>query len=243
MSPSSLNRVARSVDVALVAVANWYPDPTAAGQLRYWDGSAWTAHTALAAPPAYAVAPPGTPVPGPTRNSPYAVAAPQRRQWTRMAAIAVGLVLGLAAIRLVLGSLHVTTFVTNDNSIDEFGYSQTVRGDIASINRAAAGLHPACDKGGQLQACYDADRVMIATLTDVHDALARATVPTRYAGPHRQLLAALALDAQSFAQRNRAIETHSNAGWETSNDAIGRAVAAVDAALHAYPAGTVLAGP
>ncbi|MCC6495422.1 MAG: DUF4328 domain-containing protein [Propionibacteriaceae bacterium] len=29
--------------------ANWYPDPTQAGILRYWDGGGWTAHTHPAA--------------------------------------------------------------------------------------------------------------------------------------------------------------------------------------------------
>ena len=33
--------------------AGWYPDPSGALQQRYWDGTAWSAHTA-AAPPALA---------------------------------------------------------------------------------------------------------------------------------------------------------------------------------------------
>ena len=32
-------------------VANWYPDPDSNSQLRYWNGSAWTAHYALLPPP------------------------------------------------------------------------------------------------------------------------------------------------------------------------------------------------
>ena len=77
----------------------------------------------------------------------------------------------------------------------------------------------------------------------MHDSLGRTTVPTRYAAPHRQLLAALALDSQAFALRNHAIETHSNAEWQASNNAIGKAETAINAALHAYPSGTVTAGP
>lgn len=35
--------------------ANWYPDPSQPGTLRYWDGQAWTEHTAP--DPAAAAAP------------------------------------------------------------------------------------------------------------------------------------------------------------------------------------------
>lgn len=33
------------------APPDWYPDPSGAGGLRYWDGQAWSAHTLPAAPP------------------------------------------------------------------------------------------------------------------------------------------------------------------------------------------------
>lgn len=39
--------------------ANWYPDPEAPGQLRYWDGSTWTEHVA----PDPTTASPGTTTP------------------------------------------------------------------------------------------------------------------------------------------------------------------------------------
>jgi len=36
------------VAVGVVSPAGWYPDPTAAGLQRYWDGSRWTEHTSPA---------------------------------------------------------------------------------------------------------------------------------------------------------------------------------------------------
>jgi hypothetical protein len=51
---------------------NWYPDPTAAGRLRWWDGTRWTEHTA---PPAVQVGPTHIPVPpSPTPRRGNAVA-------------------------------------------------------------------------------------------------------------------------------------------------------------------------
>ena len=54
--------------------AGWYPDTAAPELLRYWDGAAWTAHTApMAAPPPAATTQPAA-VSGPTRACPYCAA-------------------------------------------------------------------------------------------------------------------------------------------------------------------------
>jgi hypothetical protein len=41
--------------VVPAVAANWYPDPTNPGLLRYWDGTKWTEHRSAAAPQATAV--------------------------------------------------------------------------------------------------------------------------------------------------------------------------------------------
>jgi hypothetical protein len=62
--------------------AGWYANPENAAQLRYWDGSQWTHHTAAAAPTLA--------VPGYSVTNPYdkhynlqAVPEEQRREWMR----------------------------------------------------------------------------------------------------------------------------------------------------------------
>jgi len=47
----------------MTSPAQWAPDPQQPGQLRWWDGSRWTEHTAPAAPPqaAYTGGPPQPP--------------------------------------------------------------------------------------------------------------------------------------------------------------------------------------
>lgn len=59
-------------------VPGWYPDPQGPPAERWWDGTAWTAHTRVPAPPP--------------------VAADQARQWAAIAHLSalVGLVSGLS---------------------------------------------------------------------------------------------------------------------------------------------------
>ncbi|MDQ6749826.1 MAG: heavy metal-binding domain-containing protein [Actinomycetota bacterium] len=55
--------------------ANWYSDPNAAGQLRYWDGTRWTEHVSSAQAPTGG-GPGGPAGPSPVESQPGAINAP-----------------------------------------------------------------------------------------------------------------------------------------------------------------------
>ncbi len=77
------------------AAAGWYPDAT--GEMRYWDGHAWTGHTASN----YQFASESSPKPAPAdavHGAERIEDQPWRRRWQFWLAIAVAAFLGLGAI-------------------------------------------------------------------------------------------------------------------------------------------------
>lgn len=95
--------------------AGWYPDPHSPGAQRYWDGTQWTAHTAVADTAAAAVvssAPAAEPgiarEPAVALAPAGALAAPAKRgfprlKWWQWALIAVGVLVLIGAISGALG--------------------------------------------------------------------------------------------------------------------------------------------
>ncbi len=89
--------------------ANWYPDPSGGGGLRYWDGRTWTAHVAPPAPAYYPPYGPWGPPPwkgaqlGRPATGPAALATP----WRRLGARALDwlLMVPVFAILLTVGLL------------------------------------------------------------------------------------------------------------------------------------------
>jgi uncharacterized RDD family membrane protein YckC len=105
------------------APANWYPDPAGRGALRYWDGTAWTAHEAPPpptwGPPPWKGAQLGRPALGPG-----ALADPGRRLCARLLdgllllpvfAFLVGVTLAIAAPHF--GPLFPKVYANGSNQV------------------------------------------------------------------------------------------------------------------------------
>src|SRR4051812_23079221 len=98
----------------------WYPDPQTEGQLRYWDGNAWTEHVqpagqpAAAAPTMPAAGPEGaTPAPTPTVEPTAQPAAPGGYRSGSLEGVP-------AHGRERLQQLRDGKFFTSDLSVNEF---------------------------------------------------------------------------------------------------------------------------
>jgi type II secretory pathway pseudopilin PulG len=79
----------------------WYPDPADGGRVRYWDGAAWTEHTAPSAQPAHAAQ-------APTITA--ATAAPARKGLGAGAIVAI--VIGSIVVIIALfAALAIPVFV------------------------------------------------------------------------------------------------------------------------------------
>lgn len=97
----------------------WYPDPGSTDQIRYWDGAAWTDHTAprVAAPPTpdSALSAPAVPAQGPVPlpqppGAPSPLATPPNQSHTAKVVVAVAVV-----ILVVVGGGAGAIFLTRDD--------------------------------------------------------------------------------------------------------------------------------
>ncbi len=96
--------------------AGWYRDAQMPGQMRYWDGAAWTAHVAPIA---------GAPAPG---TAP-AAALTKRRSSASVVLIIVGVVLGVLMIIGVLAAIAIPIFLNQQSR----AHVAAARSDAAAI--------------------------------------------------------------------------------------------------------------
>ena len=74
--------------------AGWYPNPDNAAELRWWDGKAWSAHTAA----------PGTVTQAPATT---AAKAPRRIPISTWVGVALAVIFGLSAMSTGIGGFLV----------------------------------------------------------------------------------------------------------------------------------------
>ena len=93
--------------------ADWYPDPSTPGQVRFWDGAAWTAHTkpvqAVPVMPAPTLAQP--PYSQPAQSEQYAAQPAPKKLANRAAGVGMFGVL-LAGIGILLAVFVGSTPLT-----------------------------------------------------------------------------------------------------------------------------------
>lgn len=113
----------------------WYPDGSATGVVRYWDGVNWTPHTAQQ--PSYASPPYPTygTFPATTRSAPTV-------GWFGIAAAGVGLIgsfLPWVSVLSIFGTLEVTGFDAGDGKLTAIaGAIAVLFGILGVVNRSRA---------------------------------------------------------------------------------------------------------
>lgn len=125
--------------------AGWYRDTQTPGQLRYWDGGAWTAHVAPIPPTVGHSTPPGAAAPA-ARRSPAIVAL-----------IVVGIVLGVLMIVGLLAAVAIPIFLSQQSKAQV----AAARSDAATIVVEAAAF--AVDSGLAPEADWDGGNYLIGS--------------------------------------------------------------------------------
>jgi hypothetical protein len=102
---------------------------------------------------------------------------------------------------------------------------------------APSGANPGvCNKGGNQQACFDADVQAINNLKAMLSALKATSVPPRFVEADRLLRDAVTKDMNGLVLRNQAIALSDNALWKQHAQALQDAQVAWSAAYDAFPA-------
>jgi signal peptidase I len=121
-----------------MAEAGWYPDANAPGMLRWFDGTAWTPHTALdpTVTPTANHAPPSQPP-----ISPRSPAGPAKTNWRTGLLAALGVVL-LVGVSVALVELRPSHSYQRTFYVPSVAMSPTIRaGDTIGVKTAFGTVH------------------------------------------------------------------------------------------------------
>jgi hypothetical protein len=157
----------------------------------------------------------------------------------------VGLVAWAAVIAMIAGCVSIEFRTTGAVSLDDFEaesrYIAIYTDHVTALHRdlrlfAPSGTNPGvCNKGGDVQACFDADAKAIADLSTMLEALKATSAPPRYVEADRLLRQAAATMIQGLNLRNRALANGDNSLWQQHGPLLESAQADFAAAYRAFP--------
>jgi hypothetical protein len=143
-----------------------------------------------------------------------------RSSWKGCPLPIVGLVL-VFTIWSILGCAGRPGGVPGSSSSDaEAEYIAVFDRHLASLSRHIRALYRSdgappgvCNKGGDAQACLDADLVILDDLVAMTEALASVEVPPRFAEADRIVRDAIRLNMQGLELRARALQGGDDSAW------------------------------
>lgn len=149
----------------------------------------------------------------------------------------------IAVVVSLAGCVNVKA--TGAATVEDFQAEQTYNAVYAqgmskvhvdSVPFLPSGADPGpCNKGGNLQACYAADAVVIADLQAMLASLQATPVPPRFAEADRRFRAAMAEHIQALQLRNGAIAQLDNALFAQHKTLMVQAIADLNSAYQLFP--------
>jgi hypothetical protein len=140
-------------------------------------------------------------------------------------------------------SVTVSKPVASTSHADEASYRQVWSQDWTAVIQASTPWNPvgtspgACDKGGDINACYGTDQAVLPLLHTLATDLSSASIPPQYSKANTAMVSALNAEGQGLLDRDAGIRNNDNAVFSKAFDELHVARTQLVAAYRAFPSG------